>query len=179
MLLVPCLGLDAGPYPFTPPLDDAVLTDLRWYLEQYPHWPSGPDFQRAANLEGQLEDWGRVLFDAAFASRDALRLWQQFRDHDGDRLVTLDAFPGHWANLQGTWGGIVQAVVAAARGGDVSQELAELLTRMSHSDYRNLATALQAFLQGARDIEQMVDSHNLDSEDYLIIRKTLDIVEHL
>ena len=71
MLLVPRLGLNAGPYPFTPPLDDAGLADLRWYLEQYPHWPSGSDFQRAADIEDQLEGRGHALFDAAFASRDA------------------------------------------------------------------------------------------------------------
>ena len=78
--------------PFSPPLDEAVLNDLRWYLENYIRWPSGPDFDRAERIETEMEGWGRLFFDALFSNLQAIRLWQQFRDRaDSYRLLTLDA----------------------------------------------------------------------------------------
>jgi len=86
------LGIDAGPYPLRLPLDDKVLEELRWYLEQYPRWPVGPDVERAERIKAQLAGWGRALFDAAFASTEAIRVWTQFRAHEPGRprLLTLD-----------------------------------------------------------------------------------------
>lgn len=77
---------------FEPPLDDAVLADLRWYLETFSIWPTGPDYIRANNIEAQLEDWGRSLLESATREREAAQLWQQFLDSDGEsKLVTIDA----------------------------------------------------------------------------------------
>ncbi|MCG3155988.1 MAG: Photosystem I assembly protein Ycf3 [bacterium] len=77
---------------FEPPLDDAVLADLRWYLETFSIWPTGPDYIRANNIEAKLEDWGRNLLDSIIKEPKAAQLWQQFSDADGDgKLVTIDA----------------------------------------------------------------------------------------
>jgi len=85
--------LDAGPFPFSPPLDEQVREQLRWYLEAYSRWPTGEE-ARAARVEAQLEGWGRALFDAVFAAdATAMRLWSQFRAWEPGRarLVTLDS----------------------------------------------------------------------------------------
>lgn len=58
----PDLDIDAGPFPFTSPLDDKVRSELRWYLENYPRWPAGPSVDRAARIEARMEGWGRALF---------------------------------------------------------------------------------------------------------------------
>lgn len=77
---------------YQPPLDDAVLADLRWYLETFSIWPTGPDYIRANNIEAKLEDWGRSLLESATREREAAQLWQQFLDSDGEsKLVTIDA----------------------------------------------------------------------------------------
>ena len=77
---------------FEPPLDDTVLADLRWYLETFSVWPTGPDYIRANNIEAKLEDWGRSLLESATREREAAQLWQQFLDAEGDsKLVTIDA----------------------------------------------------------------------------------------
>lgn len=77
---------------FEPPLDDAVLADLRWYLETFSIWPTGPDYVRAASIEANLEDWGRSLLESATQERNAALLWQDFLKDDGDsKLVTIDA----------------------------------------------------------------------------------------
>ena len=52
------------PVPFEPPLDDAVLDDLRWYLETFSTWPTGPDYERAERIKSQMEDWGRALLES-------------------------------------------------------------------------------------------------------------------
>ena len=92
------LGIDAGPYPLRLPLDDKILEELRWYLEQYPRWPVGPDVERAERIKAQLAGWGRELFNAVFASTEAIRVWTQFRAHEPGRprLLTLDC-RGHGA----------------------------------------------------------------------------------
>lgn len=87
------LGIDAGPYPLRLPLDDKILAELRWYLEQYPRWPVGPDVERARHIEAQLAGWGRDLFAALVTpTPDAARVWTQFRlaEPDRPRLLTLD-----------------------------------------------------------------------------------------
>ena len=88
---LPKLGIDATPSAFSSPLDDDDLKELRWYLEQYPRWPAGPDVQRAQRIERQMEYWGRALFDAVFSDATAARVWQLFRDQtDYHQVVTLD-----------------------------------------------------------------------------------------
>lgn len=87
---------DTGTYTsfaeFQPPLDDAVLVDLRWYLETFSIWPTGPDYVRAESIESKLENWGRSLLESATREREAVQLWHQFLDTEGDsKLVTIDA----------------------------------------------------------------------------------------
>jgi len=89
---VPGLGLASDPFDFAIPLDDKVLDELRWYLELYPQWPVGPDYERALGIEAKLREWGKRLFDAAFAHREALRVYDEFRRAEASgHLVTLDA----------------------------------------------------------------------------------------
>jgi tetratricopeptide (TPR) repeat protein len=91
-LFRPDTGNLTKPAEFQPPLDDAVLADLRWYLETFSVWPTGPDYIRANEIEAKLEDWGRNLLESATREREAAQLWQQFLDAEGDsKLVTIDA----------------------------------------------------------------------------------------
>lgn len=86
------LGLDAGPFDFAVPLDDKVLDELHWYLELYPHWPVGPDYDRALGIEAKLREWGKRLFDAVFNHREMMRVYEQFRlKAESGGLITLDS----------------------------------------------------------------------------------------
>ena len=87
-------GTYTAPLPFALPLSDADLREIHWYLEDFSKWPTGPDYQRAARIERQLEPWGRALLDSLIGHREAARIWQQFVDADsGDngKIITLDA----------------------------------------------------------------------------------------
>ncbi len=91
-LFRPDTGNLTQPAEFQPPLDDAVLADLSWYLEEFSKWPTGPDYIRANKIEAKLENWGRSLLESATREREAAQLWQQFLDSDGEsKLVTIDA----------------------------------------------------------------------------------------
>jgi len=65
---------------FKNPLDDNAIGQIRWYLEEYPKWPTDIDRERAHGIEAKLETWGRSLFDAIFSDRAAGRFFQQFID---------------------------------------------------------------------------------------------------
>lgn len=84
-------GTYTDPQPFTPPLSDQQLGDLRWYLEVYSTWPTGPDYIRAERIESELETWGKALRRSVIFDEAAIRIWQQFVDSDGDLQVTIDA----------------------------------------------------------------------------------------
>ena len=87
-------GVSTNPAPFEPPLDEPELADLRWYLEVFSSWPTGPDYVRAESIEAKLEDRGRALLESITADREAARLWQQFVDADAEdegKLLTIDA----------------------------------------------------------------------------------------
>ncbi len=78
--------------PFTPPLDDPELADLRWYLEVFTGWPTGPDYERAERIEAQMEDWGRALLESVTPDRESAQVWRQFVDAEGEsKLLTIDA----------------------------------------------------------------------------------------
>jgi tetratricopeptide (TPR) repeat protein len=83
---------------FRAPLDDPELADLRWYLEVFSSWPTGPDYERAEGIKSRLEEWGRDLRRCVVGgSEEAARLWQQFVDAGADeeetpaKLLTVDA----------------------------------------------------------------------------------------
>lgn len=85
-------GTFTDPQPFTPPLADADLREIHWYLEQFSLWPTGPDYDRAARIERRLPEWGRALLDSLLDDRNASRIWQQFVDSaDEGKVITLDA----------------------------------------------------------------------------------------
>ncbi len=87
----PAQGANAGPFKFTPPLDAKVLTDLYWYLEVYPSWPTEIDDQRARLVEASLRNWGRKLFRKVFGDGDARTLFNEFkRAPAGAHLLTVD-----------------------------------------------------------------------------------------
>src|SRR6266487_1163998 len=91
-LFRPDAGTMTPPALFEPPLDDAKLDDLRWYLEVFSTWPTGPDYERAEGIEAQLEQWGRALLNSVIGVGEAARLWQQFVDAPADgKLLTIDA----------------------------------------------------------------------------------------
>lgn len=91
-LFRPDTGASIHPIPFEPPLNDAQLGELRWYLEVYSGWPTGPDYDRAQRVETRLEDWGRNLRDSVISTTDTARVWQQFLDAETQgKLLTVDA----------------------------------------------------------------------------------------
>jgi tetratricopeptide (TPR) repeat protein len=54
------------PVPFAHPFDEAALTDLRWYLEEYLSYPYGLEPEKAKKIEGQMQKWGQALFTVVF-----------------------------------------------------------------------------------------------------------------
>ncbi len=57
------------PIPFTHPFDEAALTDLRWYLEDYLSFPYGLEPEKAKKIEGQMQAWGQALFTVVFDAK--------------------------------------------------------------------------------------------------------------
>jgi len=88
----PDQGTSTSPQPFVPPLNDETLAEIRWYLEIFSIWPTGPDFERAERIYNQFETWGRRLRDSVLPDQHAARLWQQFVDAPSkDKSITIDA----------------------------------------------------------------------------------------
>lgn len=90
-LFRPDSGVRTEPAAFSPPLNDKILGDIHWYLETFSTWPTGPDYERAEEIESQLEAWGRALRDSIRTNLAAADIWRQFMDADDDRLLTIDA----------------------------------------------------------------------------------------
>jgi hypothetical protein len=91
-LFRPDTGTGTTAVPFEPPLGDPQLADLRWYLELFSGWPTGPDYARAERIEAQMEDWGRALLERVTPDRESAQMWQDFvRDEADSKLITIDA----------------------------------------------------------------------------------------
>ncbi len=89
---LPAPGLDPIDDTFVSPLDDKILADIRWYLELYPQWPSGPDYDRAQRVEKNLVAWGEELFNALFKQSKARDIYRQFERAAGEgRVLTIQA----------------------------------------------------------------------------------------
>ncbi|MGB0386397.1 MAG: PEP/pyruvate-binding domain-containing protein [Ardenticatenaceae bacterium] len=87
-------GAMVGPVAFEVPLGEEALDELGWYLERFGKWSVGPDYERAEEMAGKLEAWGRVLLASVMGEgeAEAARLWQQFVDAGGEgKLLTVDA----------------------------------------------------------------------------------------
>ena len=78
--------LAAGTYtdlqPFTPPLSDQQLGDLRWYLEVYSTWPTGPDYIRAERIESEARHGAKARAGA---------FWTKTRSASGSSLSIATA----------------------------------------------------------------------------------------
>ena len=86
------LGMDSERLDFATPLSDGEVAELRWYLEEYPKWPTGPDYERAHLLEAELESLGRKLWASLFGQADAMRITQQFLSAaDSPKILTIDS----------------------------------------------------------------------------------------
>ena len=90
-LFRPDNGTLTDPAEFIPPLDDAALAEIHWYLELYSDWPTVVERDRAQRVEQKLEGWGNALRKRVLTNEAGLRLWQQFVDAPGDKLLTIDA----------------------------------------------------------------------------------------
>ena len=96
-LSFPERGLYTVPVPFALPFDDKVLNEIRWYLEVFSTWPTGPDYERAEEVKQQLTDWGRALWRSviwhdADQDLDGAGLWAEFANQAAkNKLVTIDA----------------------------------------------------------------------------------------
>ncbi len=66
-------------FTFTAPLGPIETDELRWYLEEFYRWPMGMFRERAARIEAQLPNWGKLLYDEAAkndSAKEALNAWR-------------------------------------------------------------------------------------------------------
>ncbi len=73
------------------PIGPIEADDLRWYLEQYAVWPSGIAViqERAQRVEASLQEWGRLLYEAAMPvvhTSNVMEAWAKIDDHAGRRF---------------------------------------------------------------------------------------------
>jgi len=52
-------------WEFVAPIGPIEANEIRWYLEEYAVWPGNVFKPRAAQVEAQLAEWGRLLHEAA------------------------------------------------------------------------------------------------------------------
>ena len=83
--------VDSGAFEFVSPVTAKDRADIQWYLEVYgAHSLGDPDDLEASRIRRRLVEIGDALFDAAFASRAAQRLFNEFQDDEqSDRLLTI------------------------------------------------------------------------------------------
>ena len=84
------LPRQAASTSFTFKLTDQDREDLRWYLEEYPQYPSEPAPRIAAAVEQRMVAIGTELFTALFRSGDDARdLWATLRTRLNDTRVEV------------------------------------------------------------------------------------------
>jgi hypothetical protein len=64
-------GAKGRRFTLTAPLGPIEVDDLRWYLESYWQWPTGPFQQRARRIEEQIPKWGKELYQASVGDPEA------------------------------------------------------------------------------------------------------------
>ena len=74
------------------PLDEGVLEDLRWYLEDYLRAPFGVWEDRGPRIQALLDGWGEAVFASVFGSGRARDAYQRARDRELE-LVFRSASP--------------------------------------------------------------------------------------
>ena len=78
---------------FESPLGEEELQEVRWYLECYSlAYMADVDDARADRIAVKLPMWGKLLFEAAFRERSAIRLFDQFLDSsEPGRVLTVQS----------------------------------------------------------------------------------------
>ena len=66
---------------------------IRWYLEDYPEFPTAPAPALAADAEARLAEFGTGLFRQVFAGRDAAAIWAQAQSQLPRVRVEVDTDP--------------------------------------------------------------------------------------
>ncbi len=79
--------------PFTWPLDEDALEDLRWYLEDYLLAPFGVWEDRGPAVREKLAGWGDQVFGSVFGAGPARFAYERARDK-GLEVVLRSADPG-------------------------------------------------------------------------------------
>ena len=84
-----------APFELSWPLDDDELEDLRWYLEDYLHYPYGADGARGERIAASLPRWGEAVFASIFGSGDARDAYIAARRRDAPpEIVFRSSAPG-------------------------------------------------------------------------------------
>jgi tetratricopeptide (TPR) repeat protein len=92
--------LSARHWPLQAPLSPFETDELRWYLEQYPIWPSDDLRERAHRVERDLVRWGQRLHQAALPPAevaDVMQAWARIDDH-AERRFSIHVDAGHSAD---------------------------------------------------------------------------------
>ncbi len=85
----------SGTFWFISPLGPDVADRIRWYVEEFPHYPFLEKIlNRAEEIAAQFPGWGKALFDAISGEEQARALlleWKGDRHHERRFSVELDA----------------------------------------------------------------------------------------
>jgi hypothetical protein len=87
-------GQQSNAFPLTLPLSQGDTADLRWYLEEYFKFHGAGDQVKAQRIEGQIKQWGALLFKAVFAPEEGHDVYRNLMEavHDGQPgMITLGA----------------------------------------------------------------------------------------
>ncbi|MDB6175039.1 MAG: hypothetical protein JWL59_4350 [Chthoniobacteraceae bacterium] len=84
----------AVPSPYEWPVpnagDEKLMTQLRWYLEQFLNYPFEPNIARAKFIEEALKAWGTAAFNALFNNLEAGAWIPQRADAVLDLMISCD-----------------------------------------------------------------------------------------
>jgi len=74
---------------FIAPLGPIEADELRWYLEKYAIWPSRHFDERVAQVQANLVEWGKRLYQSALPAahtNNVLQAWAKIDSHAGRRF---------------------------------------------------------------------------------------------
>lgn len=86
-------GWKGQPIEFSWPLDNEVLEDLRWYLEDYLQAPYGVYEDHGSQIEAELASWGEAIFSAIFGAGAARDIYVGMRSCRRTELVFRSLSP--------------------------------------------------------------------------------------
>lgn len=84
-------------------LDAAERGDLRWYLEEYPRYPSSGFDARATRAETWLHRRGAELFDSVFACERRLALYDAVAPRLADTRIVIETAQDDFAAMSLPW----------------------------------------------------------------------------